>query len=237
MARRKVLSILFFLFWFAVCESSLKANMVYPLNIFTNKEGYYNSPDLNLYVEVSNKGADQIDFSFYNESSIDSSIARIYFDDDAGSLLDIANIVGLGTSFSQSAAPGNLPGAKLLDPPFEATKELGVSGESPPPENGINPGEWAIITFDLTNGGTFEDVINGLNTGILRIGVHVIDLPNDLRGSAIAVPEPGTLMLLGTVGLIALTRKKSLFEWFWNKSNFTFFGETNSAADILLMKE
>jgi hypothetical protein len=209
----------------------LKANIVYQLEVFTSNEEvticrqYHDSPVLNLYVEVSNGGVSQVEFSFYNESSIDSSIARIYFDDDDGSLLGIADIAGFGVSFSQSAVPGNLPGAKLLDPAFETTSGFSIDADSPPPKNGINPGEWGIISFDLTNDGTLKDVISGLNTNILRVGVHVIGLPDGSSISAVSVPEPGTLMLLGTAGLWIFTRKRRSFE-----------GKTNSAANASLMK-
>jgi len=208
--RKKPWAIWFLLLWFALCGSSLKANMVYPLKVFTSEGLYHDSPDLNLYIEVSNGGVNQVEFSFYNESSIDSSITQIYFDDDDGSLLGIADIEGLGVSFSQPAAPGNLPGAKLLDPAFETTSEFSIDADSPPPKNGINPGEWGVITFDLINNTTLEDVISGLNTNILRVGVHVIGLPDESSVSAISVstPEPATVILLGTAGLWIFTRKK-----------------------------
>jgi len=45
--------------WFALCGSSLKANMVYPLKVFTSEGLYHDSPVLNLYVEVSNGGVNQ----------------------------------------------------------------------------------------------------------------------------------------------------------------------------------
>ena len=45
--------------WFALCGSSLKANMVYPLKVFTSEGLYHDSPDLNLYIEVSNEGVNQ----------------------------------------------------------------------------------------------------------------------------------------------------------------------------------
>ena len=226
--RKKAWVIWFPLLCFALCGSSLRANMVYPLKVFTSDGQYHDSPVLNLYVEVSNRGTDEVDFTFYNESLIDSSIARIYFDDDDGSLLGIADIAGFGVSFGQSAVPGNLPGAKLLDPAFETTSGFGIDADSPPPKNGINPGERGIISFDLTNDGTLEDVISGLNTNILRVGVHVIGLPDDSSVSAISVsaPEPGTLILLGTAGLWIFTRKRRSFE-----------GKTNSAANAsFLMK-
>lgn len=195
------------LLWFAMYDSCLRANMVYPLEVFTGEGGYYDG--LDLYVEVSDGAADRVDFAFYNGSLIDSSIARIYFDDDDGSLLGTPSIAeSFGTSFSLLATPGNLPGGKLLDPAFETTDEFSIGTDSPPPKNGVNPGEWATITFDLINGGTPEDVIGQLNSGSLRIGAHIIALPDDLTGSAVTAPEPGTLMMLGTAGLWIFTRKR-----------------------------
>ncbi len=197
------------LFWFAMYDSCLRADMVYPLDIFIGEGGYYDG--LNLYVEVSDGAADQVDFTFYNDSSPDSSssIARIYFDDDDGSFLGTPNIVeNSGTSFSLLATPGNLPGRRSLDPAFETTGEFSIGGDPAPPKNGVNPGEWATITFDLINDGMPEDVIGQLNTGTLRIGAHVIALPDGLGGSGVAVPEPGTLMLLGTAGLWIFIRKR-----------------------------
>ena len=208
--RKKAYIIWFPLFWFVVCGSIVKANVVYPLEIFTSDGEYHDSPDLNLYVEVSNAGTDQVNFTFYNESLIDSSVARIYFDDGFGSLLGIANIEGLGTSFGWSATPKNLPGAELLEPLFEATDEFSIGGDAPPPKNGVNPGEWVQLTFDIKINATLEDVVAQLDTGAIRIGTHVIALPDGSSGSAIAVPEPGTLMLFGTAGLWILTRKKKL---------------------------
>ena len=211
----------------AICGSSLRANMVYPLKVFTSEGQYYDSPDLNLYVEVSNRGTDEVDFTFYNESLIDSSIARIYFSDGGGLLIDIADITdGPGTSFSRLARPGNLPRGNTFEPPFMTADGLSADSAPPLPHNGVNPGEW--VQFTLDNNGTFENVIDGLNTGSIRIGVHVIGtgLPDGSGVAAVSVPEPGTLILLGTAGLWIFTRKRRAYE-----------GKTNSAADASLMKE
>jgi len=184
-----------------------RAAVVYPLEIFTSNGSYYNSPDLDLYVEVSD-GEDQVDFTFYNESLINSSITTIYFDGD--SLLGIVDITeGTGTSFSQSATPSNLPGGKALESPFVTTTGFSAGSEAPRPHSGVNPGEWVQITFDLINGGSFQSVIDELDTGVLRIGVHIIGLPDGSSELAIAVPEPATIALLA-LGALALLRKRRL---------------------------
>jgi len=196
-----------FFFVLGIPASSLYANYVYPLEIFTDNGGYNDSPYLDFYVEVSNGGAGRVDFTFYNESLIDSSIARIYFDDT--SLLDIAGITeGAGTSFSQPATPSNLPSGNSLDPPFVTTEEFCFNSGPPRPHSGVNPSEWVRITFDLRTGGTFEDVIDRLNTSALRIGAHFIALPDGSSESAVNMPEPVTICLFG-LGVIALLRKRT----------------------------
>jgi len=182
-----------------------RAAVVYPLEIFTNNGSYYNSPDLDLYVEVSDEEG-RVSFTFYNESLINSSIARIYF--DGGSLSSIADITeGTGTSFSQPATPSNLPGGKPLEPPFVTTAGFSIGSDAPRPHSGVNPGEWVQITFDLINGGTFPGVINELDTDTLRIGAHIIALPDGSSESAAVFPEPTTIALLG-LGALALLRKR-----------------------------
>ena len=207
MMSRKKFFLCGFVFFFVlgIPASSLHANYVYLLDIFTDNGGYNDSPDLDFYIEVSNGGTDQVDFTFYNESLIDSSIARIYFDDT--SLLDIAGITeGTGTSFSQPATLSNLPSGNSLDPPFVTTEEFCFNSGPPRPYSGVNPSEWVRITFDLMTGGTFAAVIDGLDTGAIRIGTHVIALPDGSSESAVNMPEPATVCLFG-LGVMALLRR------------------------------
>lgn len=192
---------------FGLPVNVLHATTIFPLEIFTADGDYYDSPDLDMYVAVFGVGAEpQVHFGFHNNSSIQSSIARIYFDD--GSLLGIAYITeGPGTYFGYPVSPGDLPGGDLLEPPFETSREFCIGGDPPPSHNGIEPGEWVQISFDLVGGGTVAGVIDELNTGVLRIGVHIIALPDGSSESALAVPEPATLLLLG-LGTLALLRKR-----------------------------
>ena len=212
--RKHKLSLAFVVFLSAVFVpgNALRASYIYPLEIFTNNGAYYNSPDLDMYVVVSN-GLGMVDFTFYNESLISSSVAGIYFDD--GSLLGIDTITnGPGTSFSKSATPSDLPGGAKMDPPFVTTDEFSIDGDPPESHNGVNPVElgnpleWVRVSFELINGGTLSSVVDELNNGELRIGVHVIALPDGSSESAVTIPEASTFILfaLGGAGLLARRR-------------------------------
>jgi len=197
----------FFYCMFGTPVSLVPAGYVYPLEIFTNNGSFYDSLDLNLYVDVNGVATGQVDFTFCNESTVNSCIAEIYFED--GLLLGDAGITnGLGTLFNYSAIPKNPPGSNTLVPLFVTTEELSFDGEPAPPKNGVGPGEWVRITFDLENGGTFAAVIDELNTGALRIAAHIIALPDGSSESAVTIPEPATVSLLGLGALGLLRRRK-----------------------------
>jgi hypothetical protein len=208
MSKKLFLFSLVFYCVLATRSSPLHAAYIYQLEAFTNNGAYYNSGDLDLYVVVSDPQPGQVDFTFHNESFIDSSIARIYFDDS--SFLDIAGITeGLGTSFGQPATPGNLPAGKTLEPPFVAADEFSFKGGPPGPQNGVNPGEWLQISFNLNNGTTFGTLIDYLDAGALRIGAHVIALPDGSSESVITIPEPATVAFLGLGTLFLLRKRRS----------------------------
>lgn len=193
----------------AVLAVSSAHAVIYDFEVFTDNGAYSEALD-GLYVDVTNGGA-TVDFTFYNNSSVQSSVVRIYFDD--GSLLGIDNILNSQgyTLFTTAAVPGDLPAGGLLDPPFDADREFNVGASNPVPWKGVNEGdvanEWVTITFELT-GGSLNAVLDELDSGALRIGLHIISLPDGTSESAIVVPEPATLGLLGLGGLLLMRRRR-----------------------------
>lgn len=192
-------------------------------SITNNNAGDVAIGEAQLSVDVSDPGAQQVLFTFRNEGPDASSIARIYFDDFGGLLSGIGAIEESdGVSFShagqtgarqpgrlgraigpQSAGPPILPGGNEADPSFQVTPGLLASadaGRGGVPEHGVNPGEWVEILMNLSDGHVIEDVLAGIHSGALRIGLHVIGFAGGGSESFVIVPAPGAA-LLGLMGL------------------------------------
>jgi hypothetical protein len=178
----------------------------YYLRVFTNNGMYSDSDQVVLFAEVTDAGDDKVMFKIRNESTINCVIAKVCFDD--GALLGIADVNnGPDTDFKQPAKQDNLPAGNELDPPFVTTDEFSVGPENEPPHNGINPGEWLEITFDLKDGFDYQDVLDQLDDLSLRIGVHVIAFPDGSSESAVT-PEPATVAVLGLGTVLLCIRKR-----------------------------
>ena len=189
-----------------------QATLTQNFKIFTTDGAYYNDSRVNLYVDIFDSGGQAV-FEFHNESLIATSIEGIYFDD--GSLLELDHIVNfvidlgnkIGTQFSKGASPPDLPAGNTLTPSFETTEGLLADSDPPPSKWGINPGEMLQLFFNLKFNKSLDNVAAELANGDLRIGIHVIAFPDGSSNSAINIPEPATICLLG-LGVLGLLKKR-----------------------------
>jgi len=164
--------------------------------------------DIDVYVVVLPID-DCARLEFYNDSPIASSVGGLYF--EKGPLDTVVALeLGDGTFFEEGGNPARLPGGRSITPPFETAYV--VRALPPTFQNGIGPAEQLTLIFDLAPNTTFDDLITQLHSGELRIGIHVIGLPDGSSLSAINnTPEPAAVMILGMgcLLLIGMRRNRS----------------------------
>lgn len=168
-------------------------------------------------------GTANILFVFANDVGITSSVAQIYFDDEAGTnavlsqlgIWDADNNTNLGgnVDYSPGGAPPVLPGGNTVVPPFVVS--VMASADNPAPQNGINGSNDLLgLSFVLANGHSYADAIAALNNGDLRVGMHVISIgtrggSDSYVNTGGAVPEPTALVVWSLlVGLGVAMRRR-----------------------------
>lgn len=157
-----------------------------------------------------------VDFTFTNNVGTASSISEIYFDtsDSPSEFASGAILLEIGTNFSFGGAnPSNLPGGNTLTTPFNAT-ELFSSGAVGNPVNGINTSSDSLtIRFTLSGSLMFADIVDAIESGALRIGLHVRSIGANEESDGfvnmppVVVPLPSASML-GFAGLGVLVGRR-----------------------------
>jgi MYXO-CTERM domain-containing protein len=160
-----------------------------------------------MYTEVTWQD-DWVDFTIYNKNTFWSSITKIYI--DLGSLADdfppVTITDGPGTNFSEY--PHWYKSSWRWYGNNKAGYDVTLGATCPTFKNGINPGEWVKISFELPENVTISDVIDEINSGDLRIGAGVTGMyfgPKEL--SLVVTPDPATFTLLG-LGAFGLLRRR-----------------------------
>jgi len=181
-----------------------------------------------LSVDVTDPGSNRVLFTFSNAGPLASSITDVYIED--GPLLGLVQIINssspLLVNFEEGANPAMLPGSENMPVPLVSSDYFfSADSVSPPPLNGVNPGESLGILFSLKSNKTFYDVITAINTGFtapdptimnpdgtisyegttIRVGIHVQAFGDGNSESFILTPIPASVVLgmlgLGVAGL------------------------------------
>ncbi|MCX5962974.1 MAG: hypothetical protein NT070_07435 [Cyanobacteria bacterium] len=147
-------------------------------HITSNKATNVAAGESQLFMDVTdatgkdNLSSSSVLFKFSNVGSVGSSITQIYFD-NSSILKSIGPIAdsGIGVDYSIASGNLNLPGGNSLTNKF--VSDFGIEANTPVSQEGVNPGEWVNVLFNLTPTKTLQDVINDMTNGSMRVGIHV----------------------------------------------------------------
>ncbi|MEG4349605.1 PEP-CTERM sorting domain-containing protein [Microcoleus sp. LAD1_D5] len=146
-----------------------------------------------------------------NTAASDMFISKVLFDDNGYLSNAVANVGNIGTvAFSGGAGNDQLPqGGNGFTTDYAFTRDTGAANK------------WGVQgteTFGVSFTGNYANVVSALNTGALKLGLHVQALPGGKSDSYIstistsnteATPEPLTMLAAGAaVGFGAMFKKQ-----------------------------
>jgi hypothetical protein len=171
----------------------------------TPGDAYQNS----FTFDVLNQGSSVL-FKIANSGNADAPsmfIRQVFFDDNGYLSNPVANVNNVGTvEFSGGAGNDQLPqGGNNFTTNYAFSRNPGAGNA-----NGIQAGETLGVRFT----GNYNNVIFALNSGALRLGIHVQALPGGASDSYISTntqdtPEPLTMLAAGAaVGFGTMFKKQ-----------------------------
>jgi len=161
--------------------------------------------------DVINQGASVL-FNISNSGNAAASsmfISKVLFDDNGYLSAPRANVGNIGTvAFTGGAGKDQLPqGGKGFTTDYAFTRDTGRGNQW-----GVQGGE----TLGLSFTGNYANVVSALNSGALKLGLHVQALPKGASDSYISssgntenTPEPLTMLAAGAaVGFGTMFKKQ-----------------------------
>ena len=159
---------------------------------------------------VSNPTVNTVEFLFRNTAVVQSSISEIYFDVD-NVFAGAATLVQVGTNFSTGGAnPSNLPAGNTINPAFVANVVFSADAVGNPSVGIDQSTDSLVMRFTFASGVTYQQVVNAISSGDLRLGLHVRSIGGNGQSDSFVnvVPTPASIAVLGFAGIAGARRRR-----------------------------
>lgn len=179
--------------------------------ITNNDPANVSAGEAQLRLTVAAGASNTVDFTFTAGSTGQTamSITSILFEDSSALLVPGTTHIALTSSPTVRFQYAKKQSG-TLDGSFSGTAGLSIERVKNPAD-AVHPGQFLTANYQLTSGGSFNDLITALNNGTLRVGMHVQAMGTSGKSEKFvngpqlnAVPEPSTVVMTSTAALLGL---------------------------------
>lgn len=192
--------------------SSNASAMIYGFDCFTNNNAANCSGTDSIFsLSVTETPINNVTFTISHAvTGTDTGQATEFYFDGASDQLGM--YISSTPELNETTNPQNLPSQNTATPAFVTDFSLDSDFTGQTPDVPLVPGGSVDIVFALL--GSFGDLIQAIENGDLRLGLHVRSI--ELNGSdssesfVTTVPVPAAVWLMGTglIGLVGFGRKR-----------------------------